>query len=86
MEMPCTWKYQVTRLPAIMPNTMPTIVMVMDSKRSIFVNRPGVVPTAMRTPNSFLRSNTAMRKVFRILKATTTIRMTYRINPLTRSS
>ena len=75
MTIPWTWKCQVIRLPAMMPMTIPVIVIVMDSIRRSFESRSGVVPIAIRTPNSLVRSNTAMRKVFRMLKATTIIKM-----------
>ena len=52
---------------------MPIIVMVMDSINSTLVSRRGVVPMAIKTPNSLVRSNMAIKNVFSMLKATTRI-------------
>ena len=68
-----------------MPMTVPNRVRAVDSSSSSLVNRPGVVPMAIKTPNSLVRSKMAMRKVFKILKATTMIKITYIMSPLTRS-
>ena len=71
MTIPCTWKYQVIKHPTITPMIIPARIMVTDSSMISLVSRRGVVPIAISTPNSLVRSKIAIKKVLKILKATT---------------